>query len=64
MTKQVMNKESQAYIKAKKNADTRFKEKTSAYKSMYIVKQYKKYNGNFFSNKKNKKGLTRWLNEK
>ena len=43
MTKQVMNKESQAYIKAKKNADTKFKEKTSAYKSMYIVKQYKKY---------------------
>jgi hypothetical protein len=64
MTKQVMNKESQAYIKAKRDADKKFKEKTSAYKSMYIVKQYKKYNGKFLSSKENKKGLTRWLNEK
>ena len=59
-----MNKESKAYIKAKKNANKKFKEKTSAYKSMYIVKQYKKYNGKFLSTKDHKKGLTRWLNEK
>ena len=59
-----MNKESQAYIKAKRDADKKFKEKTSAYKSMYIVSQYKKYNGKFLSSKEKKKGLTRWLNEK
>ena len=64
MTKKVMNKKSLAYIKAKRNADKKFKEKTSAYKSMYIVKQYKKYNGKFLSTKEVKNGLIRWLNEK
>ena len=59
-----MNKKSQAYIKAKRDADKKFKEKTSAYKSMYIVKQYKKYNGKFLSSKEVKNGLIRWLNEK
>ena len=57
-----MNKNSQAYKKAKRDADKKFKEKTSAYKSMYIVKQYKKYNGKFMSEKDSKNGLT-WLNE-
>ena len=60
-----MDKNSYAYKKAKKLADEKFNENSSAYKSMYIVKMYKKFGG-IFSNKKPKnknQGLKRWIRE-
>jgi hypothetical protein len=59
-----MDKSSKAYKKAKREADKKFKEKTSAYKSMYITKKYKEYKGTFKGKKNKNKGLTRWINEK
>ena len=59
-----MDKSSSAYKKAKREADKKFKEKTSAYKSMYITKKYKEYKGTFTGKKNTKKGLTRWIDEK
>ena len=52
------------YAKVKKEADAKFDEKTSAYKSMWIVNQYKKRGGEYSGKKNTKQGLTRWLKEK
>ena len=52
------------YLKAKKEADEKFDEKTSAYKSMWIVKRYKELGGEYISDKKEKGETTRWLEEK
>lgn len=51
------------YEKVKKQADTIYK-KPSAYKSGYIVKQYKKQGGRYSGVKPVKKGLDRWFQEK
>lgn len=56
------------YKKIKKDADKLFKEKTSAYKSMWIVRKYIKEGGTYEAGpiekiKKNS-GLERWLKEK
>lgn len=58
-----MDKESKEYIKAKKLADKKFSEPTSAYKSMYIVKMYKKFGGKFKKKKSKSSDLKRWLRE-
>ena len=58
-----MDKESSEYKKAKKMADKKFDEKTSAYKSMYIVKMYKELGGKFKTKRNSSKGLKRWLKE-
>lgn len=50
------------YMKAKEKADRKFKEKTSAYKSMYIVAEYERMGGKF-KGKKNGK-LSKWREEK
>ena len=49
------------YAKVKSEADEKFLAKTSAYKSAWIVREYKKRGGTF---KKTKQGLTRWFQEK
>ena len=56
------------YTKAKQYADKVYGKKTSAYKSMAIVKKYKQLGGRYKStpDKREKsplKGLTRWLKE-
>lgn len=53
------------YNKVKKEADSKFKALTSAYKSMWIVREYKKQGGLYTGNKSKKKlsGLRRWLKE-
>lgn len=48
------------YRKAKQEADEKFKEKTSAYKSMDIVKRYKQLGGKYKGKKKEDEGTTRW----
>jgi hypothetical protein len=60
-----MDKTSNAYKKAKREADVKY-EKHSAYKSMYISKLYKEYGGKYKdSSKKDKtKSTSRWLREK
>ena len=63
-SKSVMNKQSSAYKKSKRMADQKFGEKTSAYKSMYIVRMYKKYGGKFSKSRDANRGLTRWNREK
>jgi len=52
------------YLKAKNEADDKFKEKTSAYKSMFIVKRYKELGGEYSTKKSGKGETTRWLKEK
>lgn len=52
------------YLKAKKEADEKFDEKTSAYKSMWIVKRYKELGGKYSTAKKDTGETTRWLEEK
>ena len=59
-----MDKSSTAYKKAKAKADAKFSTKTGAYKSMYIVKEYKKAGGKFSGAKPTKTGLSRWNKEK
>ena len=59
-----MDKSSNAYKTAKRKADAKFKEKTSAYKSMYITREYKKAGGKFSGTKPKSKGLSRWTKEK
>lgn len=54
-----LNKE--LYKKAKRIADKTFKEKTSAYKSMFIVKKYEEMGGKFRSGGPRK--LARWREE-
>ena len=48
------------YKKAKKEADEKFDEKTSAYKSMWMVKRYKELGGTYKGKKDKTKGTTRW----
>lgn len=48
------------YKKAKKEADEKFDEKTSAYKSMWLVKRYKELGGTYTGKKKKGEGTTRW----
>jgi hypothetical protein len=62
-----MDKDSKIYKKVKAEADRKFKEKTSAYKSLYIVRRYKELGGKYDSKSKPKKtgsNLRRWLKEK
>ena len=54
----VVNKE--LYRKVKKEADGVFEDKTSAYKSMWISKTYKKRGGKYTGKKDPKKGTIRW----
>lgn len=51
------------YEKVKKQADMIYK-KSSAYKSGYIVKEYKKLGGRYSGKKPINKGLNRWYKEK
>lgn len=59
--KNVLNKDK--YKKAKNKAIKTFGKKSSAYKSMYIVREYKKLGGKY-KGKKTKGGITRWNDEK
>lgn len=59
-----MDKSSTAYKSARAKANSKFKEKTSAYKSMYIVREYKKAGGKMSGAKPKNTGLTRWNKEK
>ena len=52
------------YKKAKGKANEKYGKKTSAYKSMYIVNEYKKMGGTYSGTKKTSKGLSRWNREK
>lgn len=53
------------YAKAKKMANQVYGTKTSAYKSMFIVKTYKSLGGTYEGTKPVKnRGTTRWLREK
>jgi hypothetical protein len=55
-------KNKKLYNQVKEMADTIYK-KPSAYKSMYIQKLYKKYNGEYEDNGSERK-LSRWMDEK
>jgi len=48
------------YRKARKEADEKFSEKTSAYKSMWMVKRYQELGGKYKGKKKEGEGTTRW----
>jgi hypothetical protein len=50
------------YKKAQKIADQIY-DKSSAYKSMFIVKKYKELGGKYIGDKPNN-GITQWINEK
>jgi len=58
----VKNKE--LYRKAKQKANEKYGSKTSAYKSMYIVKAYKDMSGTYTGTKQTSKGTTKWNQEK
>lgn len=53
------------YKKAKKKAVEKFGDKSSAYRSMYIVSQYKKMGGRYSGSKQEakKRGVSRWIKE-
>ena len=51
------------YAKAKRMANKVYGDKTSAYKSMFIVKTYKGLGGTYSGSKPTTKGTKRWLNE-
>tara|TARA_R110000765_G_scaffold423796_1_gene533223 strand:+ start:45 stop:464 length:420 start_codon:yes stop_codon:yes gene_type:complete len=51
------------YYKAKAKANKKYGRKTGAYKSMYMVKEYKKMGGGYRGQKK-LGGTTRWNKEK
>ncbi len=51
----------QLYMKAKRMSDKIYGKKTSAYKSMYIQKQYQRMGGSY---SKKGKGLKNWRDEK
>tara|TARA_R110000782_G_C14680709_1_gene399982 strand:+ start:87 stop:506 length:420 start_codon:yes stop_codon:yes gene_type:complete len=51
------------YAKAKAKANQKYGIKTGAYKSMYMVSQYKKMGGKY-KGKKKEGGTTRWNKEK
>ncbi len=52
------------YNKIKKEADKKFTSPTSAYKSSWIVREYKKRGGKYKGSKSKSSGLTRWYKEK
>lgn len=52
------------YACVKKLADSKFLAKTSAYKSSWIVSNYKKLGGRYTDKKPKSSGLTRWFKEK
>ena len=53
------------YAKVKAEADAKFLAKTSAYKSAWIVREYKKRGGRYDEAKPSQTtGLTRWFKEK
>ena len=52
------------YDKVKSEADKKFLAPTSAYKSAWIVREYKKRGGLFKDDKKTNQGLIRWFKEK
>lgn len=51
------------YKKVKSEADKKFLAKTSAYKSSWITREYKKRGGTYSGKKPTNKGLTRWYKE-
>lgn len=55
-------KDKKLYLRIKKKADVKFKTPTSAYKSAWIIKEYKKNGGKFKEN--GSKNLKRWFDEK
>ena len=57
LSSNILNKEK--YRKAKSKAIKTFGKKSSAYKSMYIVREYKKMGGKY-KGKKSTNGLSRW----
>jgi hypothetical protein len=52
------------YAQVKAEADNKFLAPTSAYKSAWIVREYKKRGGKFEDEKNPKAGLLRWFKEK
>lgn len=60
--KNIINKS--LYSKAKSKANKKYGTKTGAYKSMYIVKEYKKMGGKYSGAKKKQSGTSRWNKEK
>lgn len=56
--------DAQKYKKAKRYVDAIYGPKTSAYRSMAIVKKYKQLGGKYLKSKKRSTTTTRWLNEK
>jgi hypothetical protein len=56
--------DSALYARVKKLANEKFGEPSSAYKSMWIVREYKKRGGTYSGAKDDDAGLTRWLAEK
>jgi hypothetical protein len=52
------------YKKAKQIVTEQYGSKTSAYRSMAIVKKYKELGGKYHKPKDENIGVTRWLNEK
>lgn len=52
------------YDEVKRLANVKFDVKTSAYKSSWIVREYKKRGGTYKGKKPSKTGLSRWYKEK
>jgi hypothetical protein len=52
------------YKKVKRRADAKFEASISAYKSSWIVREYKRLGGKFNSKKSSSTGLKRWYREK
>lgn len=57
-------KNGKLYQIVKSDADAKFLAKTSAYKSAWIVREYKKRGGLFLDEKDESKGLIKWFKEK
>jgi hypothetical protein len=49
---------SKLYAKAKRSADLKFGKKTSAYKSAYLVRQYKNMGGTYSGPKSNRLSMS------
>lgn len=58
-----MDKTSRTYKTVKKRADAKFKERSSIYKSAWIVREYKKAGGKWLTPHDPSQGLTRWFKE-
>jgi hypothetical protein len=56
--------DSKLYKRVKNDANEKFVETTSAYKSMWISREYKKRGGVYSGKKESSKGLKRWVDEK